>query len=339
MKFSTVSAFRKNLSAKKLFPIYLLAGEEKFLIDDSLKRIEKIIKTNDLNREVFQATECSGNDILNSIETLPFLTDKRLVILKSADKLKIDDAKIITKIVENEPVKTTCFVIIFPDKIKSANSKVKGLISACEDNNNCFCVDCKKQYERDVRIFIQEEFSNRSIQVDYDVIMHIINDTGLDLQNVSSEIEKILLYLGKDKNKLTIDEFIKISGFTREINLFMLTNSIEEKNLKYSLFVAEKMLQTGESGINILSAIYGSIRKMITVKSLIEEKNYILKDALNFIKVHQYYHNRYFTNLNKYSIIHLKKCLKEILKTDITLKTSKIDEKSAIENLVLFICK
>jgi len=339
MKFSTVSAFRKNLSAKKIYPIYLLAGEETFLIDDSLKRIEKVVKTDDLNREIFQATECSGNDVLNSVETLPFLTDKRLVVLKSADKLKTDDAKIITKIIENEPVDTTCFVIIFPDKIKSANAKVKGLISACEDSDNCLCVDCKKQYEKDVRTFIQEEFSNRSIQVDYDVVMQIINDAGLDLQNVASEIEKISLYLGKDKNKLTIDDFIKISGFTKEINAFMLTNSIEEKNLKYSLFIVDKMLQTGESAIVLLSAISGAVRKLITVKSLIEEKNYSSNDALNFVKVHPYYHNKYLANLYKYSLVHLKKCLKEILKTDIALKTSKLDEKFAIENLVLFICK
>lgn len=339
MNFSTVSAFRKNLSIKKLFPIYLLAGEETFLIDDSLKRIEKIVKTDDLNREIFQATECFGNDVLNSVETLPFLTDKRLVVLKSADKLKTDDAKIITKIIENEPVETTCFVIIFPGKIKSANAKVKSLIAACEDSDNCFCVDCKKQYEKDVRNFIQEEFSNRGIQTNYEVIQQIINDAGLDLQNVSGEIEKISLYLGKDKNKLTIDDFIKISGFTKEINSFMLTNSIEEKNLKYSLFITEKMLQTGESGIVLLSAISGAVRKLITVKSLIEEKNYGSKDALNYVKVHPYYHAKYLANLKKYSLVHLKKCLKETLKTDIALKTSKLDEKSAIENLVLFICK
>ena len=67
MKFSTVSMFRKNLSAKKLAPIYFLAGEENFLLEDSLKRIEKVINIDDLNREVFQASECSGNDILNSV--------------------------------------------------------------------------------------------------------------------------------------------------------------------------------------------------------------------------------------------------------------------------------
>ena len=338
MKFSTVTMFRKNLSAKKIAPIYFLAGEEPFLLEDSLKRIEKVINTDDLNREVFQATECSGNDILNSVETLPFLTDKRIVVLKMANKLKNDDFKIITKIIEN-PVDTSCFIIIFPEKIKNSTSKRKDLIALCEKSDTCYCVDCKKLYEKDVKNFIQEEFNIRGKNIEPDVVQQIINDTGLDLQNVSNEIEKISLYLGKDKKNITVEDFVKISGFTKEINIFMLTNSIEEKNLKYSLFIVEQMLKTGESAIGLLSTISGAIRKMLMAKSLMEEKNYTSQDALNYVRVYSYFQYKYAANLSKYSLVHLKKCLKEILKTDIALKTGKTDDKSAIENLVLFICK
>ncbi len=338
MKFSTVSMFRKNLSAKKISPVYFLAVEEPFLLEDSLKRIEKVVNTDDLNREIFQATECSGNDILNSVETLPFLTDKRIVVLKMANKLKNDDFKIITKIIEN-PVDTSCFIIIFPEKIKNSTSKRKDLITLCEKSDNCYCVDCKKLYEKDVKNFIQEEFNNRGKNIEPDVVQQIINDTGLDLQNVSNEIEKISLYLGKDKQTVTVEDFVKISGFTKEINIFMLTNAIEEKNVKYSLFIVEQMLKTGESAIGLLSTISGAVRKMLTAKSLMEEKNYTMQDALNYVRVYSYFQYKYAANLSKYSLIHLKKCLKEILKTDIALKTGKTDDKSAIENLVLFICK
>ncbi len=338
MKFSTVSMFRKNLSAKKISPVYFLAGEEPFLLEDSLKRIEKVVNTDDLNREIFQATECSGNDILNSVETLPFLTDKRIVILKMANKLKNDDFKIITKIIEN-PVDTSCFIIIFPEKIKNSTSKRKDLITLCEKSDNCYCVDCKKLYEKDVKNFIQEEFNNRGKNIEPDVVQQIINDTGLDLQNVSNEIEKISLYLGKEKQTVTVEDFVKISGFTKEINIFMLTNAIEEKNVKYSLFIVEQMLKTGESAIGLLSTISGAVRKMLTAKSLMEEKNYTMQDALNYVRVYSYFQYKYAANLSKYSLVHLKKCLKEILKTDIALKTGKTDDKSAIENLVLFICK
>lgn len=338
MKFSTVTMFRKNLSAKKIAPVYFLAGEEPFLLEDSLKRIEKVVNTDDLNREVFQATECSGNDILNSVETLPFLTDKRIVILKMANKLKNDDFKIIAKIIEN-PVDTSCFIIIFPEKIKNSTSKRKDLIALCEKSDSCYCVDCKKLYEKDVKNFIQEEFNIRGKNIEPDVVQQIINDTGLDLQNVSNEIEKISLYLGKDKQTVTVEDFVKISGFTKEINIFMLTNSIEEKNLKYSLFIVEQMLKTGESAIGLLSTISGAVRKMLTAKSLMEEKDYSVQDALNYVRVYSYFQYKYSANLAKYSLVHLKKCLKEILKTDIALKTGKTDDKSAIENLVLFICK
>ena len=338
MKFSTVSMFRKNLSAKKIYPIYFLAGEETFLLEDCLKRIEKKINIDDLNREVFQAAESSGRDILNSVETLPFLTEKRIVVLKMANKLKNDDFKIVEQIVEN-PVDTTCFIIIFPDKVKNSTSKRKDLISICEKSDNCYCVDCKKPYEKDVKAFIQEEFNNKGKTIDQDVVQQIVNDAGLDLQNVSNEIEKISLYLGKDKTSVTVEDFIKISGFTKEINIFMLTNSIEEKDLKKALFIVEQMLKTGESAIGLLSTISNSVRKMLTAKSLMEEKNYNSQDALNYIRVYSYFQYKYLNNLSKYTLLHLKKCLKEILKTDITLKTGKTDDKSAIENLVLFICK
>ncbi|MCR4662517.1 MAG: DNA polymerase III subunit delta [Endomicrobiaceae bacterium] len=338
MKFSTVSMFRKNLSAKKMSPVYFLAGEETFLLDDCIKRIENIINIDDLNREVFQATENTGSDILNSVETLPFLTDKRIVILKSANKLKNEDFKIITKIIEN-PVDTTCFIIIFPDKVKNSTSKRKDLITLCENSNSCYCVECKKMYEKDVKAFIQEEFNSRGKTIEQDVVQQIVNDTGFDLQNVSNEIEKISLYLGKDKKNVTVEDFVKISGFTKEINIFMLTNSIEEKNLKNSLFIIEQMLKTGESAIGILSAISGAVRKMLTAKSLIEEKNYTSQDALNYIRVYSYFQYKYMNNLSKYTLLHLKKSLQEILKTDISLKTGKTDDKSALENLVLFICK
>ena len=147
------------------------------------------------------------------------------------------------------------------------------------------------------------------------------------------------MYLGKEKQTVTVEDFVKISGFTKEINIFMLTNAIEEKNVKYSLFIVEQMLKTGESAIGLLSTISGAVRKMLTAKSLMEEKNYTSQDALNYVRVYSYFQYKYAANLSKYSLVHLKKCLKEILKTDIALKTGKTDDKSAIENLVLFICK
>ncbi|MDD2523299.1 MAG: DNA polymerase III subunit delta [Endomicrobiia bacterium] len=340
MKSITTAEFQKHILSKKIAPVYFLGGEETFLIDDCLKKIERKVNTDDLNREVFQAIDCSGEDIANAVETLPFLTDKRVVIVKMANKLKNADYEIITNLIE-KTVDTACLILLFPEKLKNSMSKRKDLINVCLDSKNCIVVDCKKMYEKDLKIFIQDEFKNRNKTVTLDIVQQMIDESGMNLLNLSNEIEKICVYLGKNKQHVTIDDFVKISGFTKEINVFMLTNAIEEKNLQYAIFILEKMLQSGEKSIEILSSIATAIRRLVSAKSLIEEKNYTSDQATEYIKIPPYFdfRSKYIRNLSRYTLKHLKLCLNELLKADISIKTGKTDDVSALENFIFFICK
>jgi DNA polymerase-3 subunit delta len=196
-------------------------------------------------------------------------------------------------------------------------------------------------YEKDLKIFIQDEFKNRNKTISFDIIQQMIDESGMNLLNLSNEIEKICVYVGKEKQQITTDDFVKISGFTKEINVFMLTNSIEEKNLQYSLFILEKMLQSGEKSIEILSSIGTAIRRLLSAKSLIEEKSYSPDQAAEYIKNSPFliFAQNNIRNLSKYKLQHLKLCINKLLETDISIKTGKTDEFSALENLVMFICK
>lgn len=340
MKPITYLQFQKHLSGTKIAPVYLISGEEHFLIDEAVKQLEKKINTDSLNREVFQAPDVLGKDIVFAVETLPFLTDKRVVILKMANKLKNADYEVITRIIEN-PVETSCFIILFPEKLKGTTSKRKDLISLCSDSENCICVECKKFYEKDAKGFVVQEFKARGKTTSYDVVNQIVNESGTDLLNLSNEIEKICLFIGKDKKEITEDDFAKISGFTKEINVFMLANIIEAKNLKYALFILEKMLENGEKPINLLTAISSTVRKLLTAKSLLQEKKYSQQETMDYIRVPAFFNFRkdYLNNLSKFTLEHLKKSMKEVLKADIAIKTGKSDDILALENLLIFICK
>jgi len=173
MKPVTVLEFQKHMSGKKIFPVYFLSGEESFLIDDCLDKIEKKINTDCLNREIFQSSDCSGEDIFNAVQTLPFLTDKRVVVIKAANKLKNSDFEIVSALIKN-PVETACLILIFPEKLKNSSSKRKDLASLCFDSENCFCVECKKLYESGLKKFIYDEFKNRGKTAASEVIEQMI---------------------------------------------------------------------------------------------------------------------------------------------------------------------
>jgi DNA polymerase-3 subunit delta len=341
MKTITYSQFVKQLSTKNISPVYFFAGEETFLLDECLKRTVQKINTDTLNKEVFQAPDLDAKAVLTAAQTLPFLGDKRVVILKMANKLKNDDFKLISTLIE-KPVETSCLIILFNDKIKDLKAKRKDLINLCLDSKKTVCVDCKKIYENEAINFVKEEFLSRKKQISFDLCRQIVQDTGTDLLSLSNEIDKICIYLGEKNKTVTEEDFIKISGFTKEINIYMFTAEIENKNLKKALFILNKMLQTGEKAVPILSAISTTVRRLLTAKSLLEEKHYSQTEVMDYIRIPAFFdfRKKYLAGLAKYKLLHLKQCLENILKTDIAIKTQgQVDEAFVLQKLVMFICK
>ncbi|MDD5022484.1 MAG: hypothetical protein PHR82_10220, partial [Endomicrobiaceae bacterium] len=159
MSFITYQAFQKHLQGKTLAPVYLFAGEEQFFIDTCLKSIEEKLAVDSLNREIFQAPDLDGKMVAEAVETLPFLGDKRLVVLKMAHKLNNSDYEMITKLIEN-PVDSSCFVLIVPEKLRDVKKR-KDLLDLCSSSKECISVDCKKIYDSDAVKFVKNEFSQR----------------------------------------------------------------------------------------------------------------------------------------------------------------------------------
>ena len=99
----------------KLFPAYLFLGEEDFLKEEAVQKLKARFldtSTGDLNYGVFYAKEkdFSINALLDSLNTMPFLSKKRLVVLKDADSLSAPNAKCVLSYLEN-PKETSIFVI------------------------------------------------------------------------------------------------------------------------------------------------------------------------------------------------------------------------------------
>lgn len=338
MAFITYQAFQKHLQGKNTAPVYLFAGDEQYFIDSCLKGIEEKLAVDPLNRETFQAPDLEGKTVSEAVQTLPFLGDKRLIILKLAHKLNNPDYEFVEKLIEN-PVDTTCFVILVPEKIKDVKKR-KDLLDLCSSSKSCVSVDCKKIYDSDAIKFVKAEFARRKKLIPDELAERIVSETGADLLSLYNEIEKICIYTGKDNNKITEEVFAKVSGWTKEINDFALTGEIEAKNLKSALFIFNKMITSGEDHIKILFQISSTVRKLLTVKSLIEEKKYDPRDAAAFARIYNaYFASIFLRNISKHKLSHLKKCISKILETDIALKTkSQSDKTLLLENLIIFIC-
>jgi DNA polymerase-3 subunit delta len=340
MPILKIQDFDKLIFSKKIFPIYLFAGEESYLIDKCLSKTENIFASNNLNKEVFYAAESSFEDILSAIQTIPFLSEKRIVIVKGVNKMKAIDAEKFSNYLMNSTDATnmSCLIFLYNDNYKKETiSKRKEFINKCISSKNCICVDCRKRYESEIKDFIRNEFSQKGKTVAYDIVSRIIDENGTDLLNITNEIEKLSLFVGERKNIIR-DDLENISGYTKEANVYALSSYIESKDLKKSMFVLERLLREGEEPVIILSVIASAVRKMLNAKSMIEEQDLPIAEIALALKIHNFYVKTFFENLQKHSINILKESLKEILKADIAIKTGSSDAISALEETVLFIC-
>ncbi|AKL97599.1 DNA polymerase III subunit delta [Endomicrobium proavitum] len=317
---------------------YLFAGEESFLIDLSLKKIEKIIDAGDLNREIFYGGELSADDVVNALQTLPFLGEKRLIIIKEAHKIKAADAEVITEYIDN-PSDTSCLVFLYAANYKKEGvAKRKELVSKYSSSKLCVAVDCRKQYENETRDFIKTGFADRGKNVSYDVVSRMIEENGTDLLNISNEIEKLSLFAG-GKKSITLEDVEYISGHTKEANVYSLAAEIEAKNLKKALFVLEKLLVDGEEPVVILSTIVSCVRRLLEAKSMIEERGASSSEISSALRMHPYFAKTFVSNLHKHDFKRLKDSMKTVLKADAAIKTGASDAASALEKALILICR
>lgn len=122
---ATFDSIWKDLQAKKFAPIYFLCGEESYYID----LIEDFIATNslqphekDFNFSLFYGKDADPITILNDVKQYPTFADRRVVIVREAQDIKVKDWEVFEKYIEH-PINSS--ILIFAHKNKTLDKRTK----------------------------------------------------------------------------------------------------------------------------------------------------------------------------------------------------------------------
>ena len=94
--------------------------------------------------------------------------------------------------------------------------------------------------------------------------------TGGDTRQIENELEKIDIFLGKDR-QVNADQVRELVPLSRAGCIFELGNALAERDLGRALTLVRRLLDQGESAIGILLvAILPTIRNLLLAKDLME---------------------------------------------------------------------
>ena len=195
---------------------------------------------------------------------MSMLGGRKLIIIREADiaaggalKLLIEDNDFASK--------SDNFILILGGDL----DKSSPLRKTVEASSAFAAIPCYEDSEYTIKTFIESLLSKNGIRVNQEVIRLIIEKLGKNRQIITSEIEKITLYLGEDKS-LTLDIVNKIAVSQGEISANEFIMSFAEKKFDKSLLQLEKLFKNKFEPIMLIRFLSNYLQKLYHSKLEIE---------------------------------------------------------------------
>ena len=312
--------------------IYLIYGTEEYLIK---KELSKIIDKSNINIDNiirYNLNEENISKVIDEASTISMFEDIKFIIcencsfLTGSNKKEIDhDIDSLVKYINNPFSDVYLVFIVNEEKLDDRKKVVKELKKLSN------VIECKKLESHDLNNYIYKYFKDNGYNIEMNLVRLIIDKVKYDLANIINECDKLMLYKDTDKN-ITKEDIDNIIIETMEDNIFELTNSIMQKDVKKSIKIYKDLLLKGEEPIKLIVMIANQFRLILQVKLMVKN-GYNQIDMANVIKEHPYRVKLALSS--NYTEKELIDNIKKLYKLDYDIKTGNVDKNFGFELFLL----
>jgi len=215
---------------------------------------------------------------IEALQTLPFFGGK-LVWLKNANFLgdtAIGRAASVQSALDElaEIIKddfgATVTLLLSATEVDKRRSFYKALANRAELQIFDRLDSSRSGWEEEATEIVRARATKRKLQFDDEALDLFVLLTGGDTRQIDSELEKIDIFLGKER-RVNVDLVRELVPLSRAGVIFELGNALAERDLERALTLVRRLLDQGESAIGILLvAILPTIRNLLLAKDLME---------------------------------------------------------------------
>lgn len=125
-------------------------------------------------------------------------------------------------------------------------------------------------WEEEATEIVRRRANRTKLQFDEEALELFVLLTGGDTRQIENELEKIDLYLGRER-RVSVEQVRELVPLSRAGVIFELGNALAACDLERALMLVKRLLDQGESAIGILLvAILPTIRNLLLAKDLME---------------------------------------------------------------------
>ena len=333
--------FYEDLKRNALKPLYLFWGPEIFLMDSMLAHAKKALidpAAEPFNYQVENADLLSAEDMVEKIETLPFLSERRLIVFKNAGffakkaSFSPEGEAALKACFENPPSTTVAIFICEPQPDKRLK-----WIERLEKQGRA--VSFERLDEAEFRKWIAQrlkkggiESDERSRQFLVERLAYLEYRAEISLQEIDQYLE-VLLSLCAGEGQLTKEAVVKVVPQNLEASSFKLVDAVVAQDLPKALAILETLRAEGESEVMLLGTLYKALTQWHLIR-LMTETGYSDVDLSKRLSLHAYRAKILAKQARSFDAALLSGYITEAARLDQWIKTGRINAWLAIETLL-----
>lgn len=318
----------KTKTKKKEF-VYVIAGEDESLVNLCCQQLlDKLIEPSQRATGVFDAepSRVSISEILDELRTIPFLTDKRVVLIRQADKFISQNRELLEKYFDS-PCPTGVLILT----VGRWDTRTR-LAKKLPDSGKLITVTSPKGRQLQGRLvdYARQAHGKRLTQNAVEILVECIGD---ELPRLYSEVDKLALFADAEK-VIDVEHIESLIGHNRIYGAFAVIDACLAGSSSDAISRLRNMFaEDKDAEYTVVGAFAFHFRRMFNAKVLFGEGHnpYEIAGRLRI------WSNKdgFFAMLRKMSLERIGATLQKLAAIDYAIKTGRTKAGVAIEQLVL----
>ncbi len=304
---------------------YLVTGNDEYIREKEVSKIkEKFLSGEEaeLNYSAYNPEDIIG--IMDSLGTMPFLAENRVVLVKESQALSDTCADTILLYLEN-PSENSVLILSSDDSHKK-NKRYKKLSSLME------VVRADKPTPQTIKSWVRAFFKKENVDITPEAVDLIGELKGQDTSGIKAELDKLIGYSGGER--IEVKHVEDLVGRSVTETVFKLVDAINGRDPKWVLRVLRDLYDQKKQPPEIIGYLGWYIR-VIQKIVLLRAKGMDIAGIASEVGYSAGYVRRLSGQAKKYSIKRINRWIDLLLTTDRDIKTGQKQGDLALEMLLV----
>lgn len=305
---------------------YLLYGEERYLLRQYRDRLKTALcgDGDTMNTHIYEGKDINVGEIIDLAETLPFLAQRRVIIITGSGLFKSGGEKMAEYL--QAPNETTYFV--FTESEVDKRSKLYKTVQS-----KGYAAEFTIQDESTLKRWIAGTLAKDNKKITENTVQLLLTKTGTDMDNIQMELEKLICYC-MDRDVITDADVEAVCTNRITNHIFDMINAIAEKHKKQALELYYDLLALKEPPMRILFLIARQCNMLLQAKEL-KSRGYDNRTVGSKLGVAPFIAGKYVSQASRFSSAVLQKAVQRCVEAEEAVKTGRLNDMMSVEILIM----